>query len=86
MKSMQCQTSLCSRCQNYTPEGRRGGQCSLLGAPVKGSWKACSLAMPVFLSQDTVVKSLEALLQPAEVDIQVADKKQMLETFYLVKT
>jgi hypothetical protein len=31
------------------PEGRRGGQCSLLSVPVQGSWKTCHLSLPPFL-------------------------------------
>jgi hypothetical protein len=31
------------------PEGRRGGQCSLLSVPVQGSWKTCQLSLPPFL-------------------------------------
>lgn len=40
--------SVCRNCQHYAGEGRRGGQCSRLGAPVSGSWRACSLAIPPF--------------------------------------
>jgi hypothetical protein len=32
------------------PEGRRGGSCQQLGVLVKGSWQACSLALPIFTS------------------------------------
>ncbi|WP_162182944.1 hypothetical protein [Neosynechococcus sphagnicola] len=38
----------CRHCRYYTPEGRRGGQCQQLSAPVSGGWKACSLAIPPF--------------------------------------
>jgi hypothetical protein len=48
MKSSDPQTSACRRCRYYVPEGRRGGHCSQLSASVQGSWKACSLAAPVF--------------------------------------
>ncbi|HEY9816884.1 MAG TPA: hypothetical protein V6D20_13960 [Candidatus Obscuribacterales bacterium] len=40
--------SACRHCQHYVTEGRRGGQCQQLGSPVKGSWRACSLALPPF--------------------------------------
>jgi hypothetical protein len=40
--------SACRHCQHYVSEGRRGGQCQQLGSPVKGSWRACSLALPPF--------------------------------------
>nr|WP_246198830.1 hypothetical protein [Sodalinema gerasimenkoae] len=43
-----CSVSTCRSCRYYTPEGRRGGQCQQLGAPVCGSWKSCSLAFPPF--------------------------------------
>jgi len=48
MKSMSYFTSACRNCRHFTPEGRRGGVCHQLGAPVRGSWKACSLAIPAF--------------------------------------
>lgn len=40
--------SMCRHCQHYLVEGRRGGQCQQLGAPVLGRWKACQLAIPPF--------------------------------------
>ncbi len=48
MKTSTCLTSACRHCRFYQPEGRRGGHCSQLDAPVRGSWKACSLAIPPF--------------------------------------
>jgi hypothetical protein len=48
MKTLNCLTSACRCCRYYKPEGRRGGVCQQLGAPVRGSWKACSLALPPF--------------------------------------
>lgn len=41
-------TLACRSCRYYTPEGRRGGNCQQLGVPVRGAWKACSLALPPF--------------------------------------
>jgi hypothetical protein len=41
-------TSACRHCRHYTPEGRRGGVCSLLSVPVQSQWKACSLAVSPF--------------------------------------
>lgn len=41
-------TSACRACRYYTPEGRRGGFCQQLSVPVRGSWQACSLAIPPF--------------------------------------
>ncbi|MEB3214993.1 MAG: hypothetical protein VKN72_01875 [Nostocales cyanobacterium 94392] len=48
MKSNHIFTSACRNCRYFTPEGRRGGVCQQLGAPVRGSWKACSLAASPF--------------------------------------
>lgn len=48
MKSIQTFTSACRNCRHFEPIGRRGGACQQLGAPVRGSWKACSLAAPPF--------------------------------------
>lgn len=48
MKTLNDSTSACRCCRYYQPEGRRGGACEQLGVPVRGSWKACSLAMPPF--------------------------------------
>ncbi|GAA6622029.1 hypothetical protein [Scytonema sp. NUACC26] len=48
MKNIKFLTSACRYCRHYQPEGRRGGTCQQLGAPVRGDWKACSLALPPF--------------------------------------
>lgn len=48
MKTLNFPTSACRYCRHYNVEGRRGGMCEQLGVPVKGSWKACSLALPPF--------------------------------------
>ncbi|MEB3281478.1 MAG: hypothetical protein VKK42_21405 [Lyngbya sp.] len=48
MEASHTSTSCCRCCQHYTPEGRRGGNCSQLHVPVKGGWKACNLAMLAF--------------------------------------
>ncbi|MBW4631497.1 MAG: hypothetical protein KME30_06230 [Iphinoe sp. HA4291-MV1] len=48
MKQIKSLTSACRYCRYYKPEGRRGGICQQLGAPVQGNWKACSLAIPPF--------------------------------------
>ncbi len=48
MKTIKNLTSACRYCRYYKPEGRRGGMCQQLGAPVLASWKACSLALPPF--------------------------------------
>lgn len=48
MKTLSCATSACRYCGHFIPEGRRGGNCEQLGVPVRGGWKACSLAIPAF--------------------------------------
>jgi hypothetical protein len=48
MKPIKVLTSACRYCRHYKPEGRRGGLCQQLGAPVLASWKACSFALPPF--------------------------------------
>lgn len=48
MNTNKCLTSTCRYCRHYKLEGRRGGVCQQLGAPVLGTWKACSLALPPF--------------------------------------
>jgi hypothetical protein len=48
MKNIKSFTSACRYCRHYQPEGRRGGTCGQLGAPVQGSWKACCFALPPF--------------------------------------
>lgn len=48
MKSINSLTSACRYCRHYKPEGRRGGMCQQLGAPVQACWKACALALPPF--------------------------------------
>lgn len=48
MKTVNSITSACRYCRYYMPEGRRGGVCQQLGVDVRGSWKACALALPAF--------------------------------------
>nr|WP_290223289.1 hypothetical protein [Trichocoleus desertorum] len=48
MRTINLETSACRHCRYYTPEGRRGGSCQQLNVPVRGAWKACSLAIPPF--------------------------------------
>lgn len=48
MKSNDAFASTCRHCRFYSPEGRRGGHCSQLNVAVRSSWKACSLATPIF--------------------------------------
>ena len=67
MKTIQCQPVCCSRCRYYTPEGRRGGHCSQLGVPVQPSWKACTVAVPIFMASLPELDSLDLLPQPIEI-------------------
>lgn len=48
MRTTNLTISACRHCLHYATEGRRGGHCKQLGAPVQGGWKACSLAIPPF--------------------------------------
>lgn len=48
MRTISLETLACRHCRYYTPEGRRGGSCQQLNVPVRGAWKACSLAIPPF--------------------------------------
>ena len=48
MKHTKLLTTACRYCHYYKPEGRRGGVCQQLGAPVQSNWKACPLALPPF--------------------------------------
>ncbi len=52
--------SVCRHCQNYTPEGHRGGHCQLLQVSVKGGWKSCQMALPAFAPS---WEALETLIQ-----------------------
>lgn len=48
MTAINFTTSACRCCRYFQPEGRRGGVCQQLSVPVRGSWKACSLASSPF--------------------------------------
>ncbi len=53
--------SVCRLCQNYTPEGHRGGHCQLLEVSVKGSWKSCQMAIPAFAPSWEAIENLITL-------------------------
>ena len=53
--------SVCRLCQNYTPEGHRGGHCQLLEVSVKGSWKSCQMAIPAFAPSWETIENLMTL-------------------------
>jgi len=48
MNSSDKSVTVCRLCQNYNPEGRRGGFCEKLDVPVLAAWEACSLATHPF--------------------------------------
>lgn len=54
MTQPHCFTSTCRCCSHYSPQGRRGGNCQQLGVPVKGCWKACSLATHPFYHREDI--------------------------------
>lgn len=62
MKSLNLPTSACRYCRYYQPEGRRGGCCQILGAPVQGKWKACAVAIPAFGSAWEGIEDLEEIM------------------------
>lgn len=86
MKSMKFAASYCSRCSYYTPEGRRGGHCGQLGVPVQGRWKACSLAVPVFLTPLPELKTLDLLPTPIEIHLPESRLESVETPFVHEKT
>lgn len=48
LKLWKAPITTCRHCRYYTPEGRRGGLCGQLNAPVQGCWQACGLGAPPF--------------------------------------
>jgi hypothetical protein len=65
MKTPNALTSACRYCRYFQPEGRRGGLCQQLGAPVRGEWKACALALPPFAPSWEVLEEM-VILSAAE--------------------
>lgn len=55
--------SSCRLCSYYYPQGRRGGECQLLGVPVKGCWAACNLATYPFATAPSLESTLEPTLE-----------------------
>jgi len=70
MKTPNVLTSACRSCRYFQPEGRRGGLCQQLGAPVRGSWKACSLALPPFAPS---WETLEGIIIWSEESLKLQD-------------
>lgn len=56
----------CRHCKHYVPEGRRGGNCGQLNVLVQGSWKACSLASPVFAANWQFERIMTLQTEPIE--------------------
>lgn len=50
MSKVHASVSSCRHCRFYQLQGRRGGHCHQLGAPVQAGWNACPLAIPLFLA------------------------------------
>lgn len=69
MKTLNFPASACRYCRHYCVEGRRGGMCQQLGVPVRGNWKACSLALPPFApsweSMEEILQGEQMLLKEA---------------------
>ncbi|MCL1474955.1 hypothetical protein [Argonema antarcticum] len=69
--------SACRSCRYYTPEGRRGGNCQQLSVPVRGSWTACSLALPPFAPswegvEDVLIWQKEMLMLQEVLPLEVS--------------
>lgn len=69
MKTLNFPASACRYCRHYCVEGRRGGMCQQLGVPVRGSWKACSLALPPFAPS---WESIDELMQDEQMILKEA--------------
>ena len=72
--------STCRCCQYYTPEGRRGGQCSQLHVSVKGSWSGCQLAIPTFAMAWEVDQMLEMQASPSTLKEIISAEYHHLES------
>jgi len=53
----------CRFCSFYHSEGRRGGTCEKLNVPVRGFWRACSLAVAPTRA-DSLPSSLQTAVPP----------------------
>lgn len=63
MSNITRSVSACRHCSHYRPEGRRGGQCSVLGVSVQGQWSACAAAQPLF--EPAIAPSFSKISDPA---------------------
>jgi hypothetical protein len=57
----------CRYCRYYQPQGRRGGMCEKLSAPVQGVWKACPFALPAFATSWETLEDAWSLPVPRPV-------------------
>ncbi|NEQ53942.1 MAG: hypothetical protein F6K11_28070 [Leptolyngbya sp. SIO3F4] len=48
MSIQKSEIARCGACRFYTPIGRRGGECSQFGVPVRSGWTSCCLAESPF--------------------------------------
>lgn len=71
MKPLNFLNSACRYCRCYKPEGRRGGMCQMLGVPVQGNWKTCTLALPAFASSWEGLERI--MILPNEVSMLLDD-------------
>lgn len=70
----------CRHCKYFKPEGRRGGDCQLLGVLVRGSWQACSRSAPPF----TTSHSKLAQRIPQSESLQIARPIELVSSQKLV--
>jgi hypothetical protein len=59
-----CQVTACKFCHYFDTTGRRGGECNKLQSHVEGNWKACSLAMPIFVTEAIATEDIPFYLPP----------------------
>ncbi|MEL7408466.1 MAG: hypothetical protein AAFN00_16180, partial [Cyanobacteria bacterium J06558_2] len=64
MNQINFSTSACRYCRYYKPQGRRGGECKMLGVAVQSNWKACALASSPFKTTLTKLEDIFQLSTP----------------------
>ncbi|MFM7408803.1 MAG: hypothetical protein ACKO3K_19645 [Cuspidothrix sp.] len=84
MKTIKGLTSTCRYCRHYQPEGRRGGMCEKLSAPVQGVWKACPLAIAAFAPSWETLEDAWSLPVARPVFSDAQSLPTDLETFTVV--
>jgi hypothetical protein len=63
--------SSCGLCANYSPQGRRGGNCRQLNALVESKWESCSLFVNPFTLKKHII---EEAAQRLEAATQIVDR------------